>query len=295
LLALGVGTLLGSGLPQLFSGLPVEGTAVITPLSVPILFSLVVKLALFVFVAVAVHEERPADSAGSWRDGLRSTPGVVGDALRLTRHNRTILLLLGTTVVGGLTLTGLETFWQPQMANLLGDPSANTLLFGLAMAGSFLAGMVGNVLATPLSRLFKQRYALVAALVRGLQGLLMVGLAWQTAVPGFVIFFWLMYLNLGVLNSPHNTLLNAAIPAARRSAMLSVESLASYVGSMVGSIVLGLLAQQASIGAAWIVAGVALMVSLLLYLRIDAQQQPPERTYEPEPTIFEICEEANIS
>jgi predicted MFS family arabinose efflux permease len=79
-------------------------------------------------------------------------------------------------------------------------------------------------------------------------------------------------LNLGVLNSPHSTLLNAAIPAARRSSMLSVESLTGYLGSMIGSIGLGYVAQQRSVSAAWIVAGVGLVVSLLFYLRIDRRQ-----------------------
>lgn len=273
LLALGLGALLGSALPQMGGGLPAEGTAVLTPLSLPILVSIILKGALTVFVAAAVHEERPSGSAASWTAGLRATPQVVGEALALTRQSETILLLLGTTVAAGLALAAIETFWQPQMADLLNGVSANTILFGLAMTGSFLAGMGGNMLATPLSRFLGKRYALVAALVRGLQGLFLLTLALQTAVPGFILVFWLVYLNLGVLNSPHSTLLNAAIPAARRSSMLSVESLAGYLGSMIGSIGLGYVAQQWSISAAWIVAAVGLMLSLFLYVRIDRRQQ----------------------
>jgi len=274
LLALGLGTLVGSALPQIASGLPAEGTAILTPLSLPILVSVILKGALFIFVAVAVHEERPSGSA-SWTAGLRATPQVVREALALTRQSETILLLLGTTLAAGLALTAVETFWQPQMAQLLNGASENTILFGLVMTGSFLAGMGGNMLATPLSRWLGGRYALVAALVRGLQGLFLAGLALQTAVPGFAIFFWLVYLNMGALDSPHRTLLNAAIPAARRSAMLSVESLAGYLGGMIGSIGLGYVAQQASISAAWIVAAAGLMVSLLLYVRLDRRQNRP--------------------
>ena len=274
LLALGLGTLVGSALPQIASGLPAEGTAILTPLSLPILVSVILKGALFIFVAVAVHEERPSGSA-SWTAGLRATPQVVREALALTRQSETILLLLGTTLAAGLALTAVETFWQPQMAQLLNGASENTILFGLVMTGSFLAGMGGNMLATPLSRWLGGRYALVAALVRGLQGLFLALLAMQTAVPGFAVFFWLVYLNMGVLDSPHRTLLNAAIPADRRSAMLSVESLAGYLGGMVGNVGLGYVAQQASISAAWIVAAAGLMVSLLLYVRLDRRQNRP--------------------
>ncbi|MBE2197205.1 MAG: MFS transporter [Anaerolinea sp.] len=273
LLALGLGALLGSAIPQMAGGLPAEGTAVLTPLSLPILVSIILKGALIIFVAGAVHEERPSGSPVSWTAGLRATPQVVGEAFALTRQSETIPLLLGTTAAAGLALAAIETFWQPHMADLLPGASHNTILFGLVMTGSFLTGMAGNILATPLSRRLGGRYALVAALVRGLQGLFLLMLALQTAVPGFILFFWLVYLNLGVLNSPHSTLLNAAIPAARRSAMLSVESLTGYLGAIIGSIGLGYVAQQQSISAAWIVAAVGLMVSLFLYVRIDRLQR----------------------
>jgi len=285
LLALGAGTLLGSALPQVAGSLPAEGTAVLTPLSLPILVSVLLKGVLFVFVAAAVHEERPSGTTHSWTAGLRATPQVIHEALDLTRKSETILLLLGTTVAAGLALTAVETFWQPQMALLLNGAADNTILFGLVMTGSFLAGMGGNLLVTPLSRWLNGRYALVSALVRGLQGVCLAALAMQTAVPGFALLFWLVYFNMGALDSPHRTLLNAAIPAARRSAMLSVESLAGYLGGMIGSIGLGYVAQQWSIGVTWIVAAAGLLVSLLLYVRLDRRQRRQRNhpsTYEAE-------------
>lgn len=273
LLALGLGTLLGSALPQLAVWLPAEGTAVLTPLSLPILVSVLLKGVLMVFVALAVHEERPSGSTVTWTAGLRATPQVVREALNLTRKSETILLLLGTTLAGGLALSAVETFWQPQLSLLLDGASGNTILFGLVMTGSFLAGMGGNMLATPLSRWLGGRYALVAAIMRGVQGLMLAILARQTAVLDFSLFFWLVYLNMGALDSPHRTLLNKAIPAEHRSAMLSVESLAGYLGGMLGSAGVGYLAQQTSIGTAWIMAAAVLMASLLLYVRLDLRQR----------------------
>jgi len=98
-------------------------------------------------------------------------------------------------------------------------------------------------------------------------------LAMQTAVPLFILLFWLVYLNMGVIGSPHDTLMNEEIPSERRSALLSVQSLSSYVGGAVGAIGLSFLAEQTSVSASWIVAGSILMVSLLLYLQVDARQR----------------------
>jgi predicted MFS family arabinose efflux permease len=55
--------------------------------------------------------------------------------------------------------------------------------------------------------------------------------------------------------------------------MLSTQSLAFYIGSFLGSVLLGAVAESRSIAAAWIVAAVVSMVSLVLYARV-ARQQP---------------------
>ncbi len=295
LTALGIGALLGSALPQLFAHLPADGTAVLTPLAVPILCSLLLKLILILFVAVAVKEDRHSAHQAGWRQGFQEVPVIVKDAVQLSRQNPTILLLLGAALAGGLALASIETFWQPRFATLQEGNVENTVLFGVAMAGSFFAGVVGNILVTPLSQKLGKRYALVAALSRGLQGVCLIVLAMQTAVPLFIIIFWLVYLNMGILGSPHDTLINKEIPAERRSAMLSVQSLSNYIGGVIGAIGLGYLAEQTSVSVAWIVAGSILMVSLFLYLQVDVRHRKQKRINESEEAVFTGHEEANLS
>ncbi len=286
LLALGIGTLTGSAIPQLFTGLPTDGTAVLTPLAMPVLISLVIKLILIVVLAITIHEQQPSGTKNSWRAGFKQTPLILQDAFHLSRRNPTILLLLSTTTAAGLAMVALETFWQPRFAVLLGGAAENSLYFGVLLAASFGLGMAGNMAATPLSRWLRQRYALVAALAQGLFGLSLLILAGQTAVPLAALFFWLTYFNMGLINSPHATLINREIPAARRSAMLSVQSLAGYAGSMIGSVLLGYLAEQHSISATWIVAGLVVVVSSGLYIQIDRRQQA--HAYESANTLSEI-------
>ena len=139
------------------------------------------------------------------------------------------------------------------------------------MGGNFIVGVAGNMAATSFSRLLRQRYGLVCAIFQGVRGVLLIALAWQTQIPLATALFWLTYLGMGVVNSPHSALMNREIPAAQRSSMLSIESLASYAGSIVGSVGLGYVAEHTSIGAAWIVSGVVLVVSLGLYLQIDVR------------------------
>ena len=78
------------------------------------------------------------------------------------------------------------------------------------------------------------------------------------------------------MNSPHATLFNDEVPAAKRSSMLSVQSLANYVGGGVGSIALGYISDSFSISTAWMIAAGLLALSLPLYLLVDARRARTE-------------------
>jgi MFS family permease len=278
LLALGMGTLLGGFIPRWFAWLPAEGTAVLTPFTMTIVFALGVNIILLGVLATAVKEDRPTATAKDWRSNVRQVPQNIRDAVQMSRQNSTIMLLLGAGFATGLGILSLETFWQPFFADLLGGGETQSLFFGTVMAGYFLVGVVGNVLATPLSKLLHQQYALVAALFQGLQGVLLMVLAGQTAVIPAITLYWLVFMGMSVVSSPHAALINNEIPSERRSSMLSVQSLATYAGAILGSVALGYVAENSSIRMAWTVAGSVLLVSLLLYLRIYTEKRHEQQT-----------------
>jgi MFS family permease len=272
LLALGLGTLVGGLLPRVLSNLPAEGTAVITPFSTTILLSGLLLAILLIVIGFFVKESPRTTEDGRWTDGFRQVPSIVRDAFGLSRRNPTIILLLGVTLASGLALASIESFWSPHFAALVGDSEGNSLFFGALMAGSFLFGALGNMVSIPSSRLFKGRYGLLASVFQGLQGAILIALALQGVVGPSVALFWMLYMSMGVINSPQATLMNDEIPSERRSSMLSVQSLAAYTGSIGGSVILGYLAKNNSISAAWIVAGIVMLVSLVLYLQVDARR-----------------------
>jgi MFS family permease len=288
LLALGAGTLIGGLLPSLFSGLPADGTAVITPLSTTLLASGVLKILLVAVIAWTVQEPpRSPLAQADWRAELASVPQIVSEAITLTRQSRSLPLLMGITMIGGFTLAGVETFWQPGFAALLGDATKQSWLFGLVMAISFLAGMGGNLFSIPLSKRLNQRYTFVAGLAAGLQSMTLLVMALAQQVVGFAIGFWGYYLGNGLNSSPHETLVNVEMPAERRSAMLSVQSLASYVGGLAGSILLGAISEFRSVAVAWVLAAIISMVSLLLYARVARQQPRVERTHDESISVLD--------
>jgi MFS family permease len=272
LLALGVGTLGGSLIPGFFKNLPADGTVIFTPLSMPLAIAGAVYLLLLLAVSFLIKEERSSTNDNSWLDGVQEIPNMIKTAVSLTRRNNILLYLLVATSVSGFVLLSLESFWQPHFADLLGGSEGNTFWFGVIMGGNFLVGMLGNMIVTPVSKALGKRYGLLAAIFQGLRGIILIGLALQSNLPVAVLLFWLVYLNMGAVNSPHSTLLNEQIPSEQRSSMLSIESLASYLGGAIGGVLLGYVAKQFSISTVWMIAGGALVLSLFAYLKIEFLQ-----------------------
>jgi len=273
LLALGVGTLAGSVLPSLFSSLPPDGSTFLTPLSVPILFSIAVKIILLICTLLLVQEDRHLYTEAGVFAGFQRVPGIIQDGIMLSRRSPVLLLLFGASISAGLAISSLESFWQPHFADLLSSTLTNSYIFGILMAGNFAFGILGNLAATPLTKRFAGRYALVSMVFQGLWGISLLLLAWSTGLYFAAGFFWLAYFNMGVRNSPHETLLNNELPANQRSAMLSISSLAFYTGGMIGGALLGYLADLTSISIAWTVSAFAVTLSLGFYWRIDQIQK----------------------
>ena len=138
LFALAAGTLLSGFLPTLFTSLPAEGTAVLTPFSTTLVAAGVMFIVTFLVVWGFMKEQRRHD--GEEVVGFRALPGVISTAFDLSRRNPVILLLFGATFAGGLALVSLETFWQPNFARLLGGSSGgageNSFVFGVLLAAA---------------------------------------------------------------------------------------------------------------------------------------------------------------
>jgi MFS family permease len=233
-----------------------------------------------------VRENWQATEGNQLINGFKQMPVIIGDAVNLSRHNTTLVLLLFIGLISGLALASIETFWSPHFAELLGGIEGNSFVFGLVMAGNFLVGMVGNLSSVSLSRRLKKRYGLLGAIFQGAQAILLILLAMQAGIIPAIGIFWMIYLSMGVINSPHATLVNNEIPAERRSSMLSVQSLMAYLGGIMGSFVLGFIANRISISAAWIVAGSLLLISSLIYLQVDRQSTTGEEHIDSKTAVF---------
>jgi len=284
LLALGGGTVAGGVLARVFLFLPPDGAAVLTPLAVPVVAAMILRVLLMGSISCLIRETVGAPhSPGQWPREIAEVPRLLRSAVELTVRNAVLVRLLLVASASGLVVSGLEVLWQPHFADLLGSHESRTLLLGSVLAGCFLVGGIGNLFAPRLSRWLGGRNGRVCAVFHALRGVILIMVAAQARFAPAAAFLWLVYLGQGVVNSTHAVLLHHEIPPRRRSAMLSIESLAAYLGGFLGSAGLGLLADRTSTGFAWGIAGGVLLVSWVLYLRVDAIREERRREQESVP------------
>ncbi len=162
-------------------------------------------------------------------------------------------------------ISGLETFWQPQVKNILGSDS-QTWIFGALTAGYFFAGSLGNVLITPICKLFKNNYSLVLFFLRFFMGVLFFILALQNKIAGFTIFYLTLFLYNGMSSAPHATIFNYQMPFEKRSTLLSFESLFLQIGGLLGARIMGYISNSFSITIAWFIDSAILILSCFTYL-----------------------------
>ncbi len=281
LAGLGFGMLIGSLLPRLFASLPDDQDAILTPLTTSLVASIVVWIIGTIVFATVVKEPAKPERAKARTGWLQAVGAVIGDSVAGVRSDRGLLLLLVPTVCWGFVFASIEAFWQPHFSTILGGIDGKTYLFGILAALNLAMTALGNALAGSLIKKLKGNYVAACLIGTVVQMAAIFALALQTSFIMAAICFWLLYLGGGLMQSPGMALFHLRIPSDKRATLVSVASLVSSMGAMLGSVSLGYLAKTTSIPLTWIVAGSLLPISLLayfLYGRMIKQSSP-----KPEP------------
>ncbi|HVO78014.1 MAG TPA: MFS transporter, partial [Methanomassiliicoccales archaeon] len=266
-LGLGMGALVGGALPVMFASY--AGSLGGSSYDVDIIAMMVLVLAQGMLTQKFINEPESKRTSAGIAAGFLNVPAQLVKAGRSASRDRTVAIMLLVGVAFGFALVGLELLWQPRLSELLGG-GGETWVFGVLAAGYFMANSMGYVVAVPFCRAMKNDHprALFVGFVAF--GLLLAVLAVQTAVLMFALIYLLVYMSVGLLGSPFDTMFNLRIQSADRSTMLSFLSLAMQTGGLVGNLVLGFVASASSISIAWLLASAVILLSssAFLYLAI---------------------------
>jgi MFS family permease len=207
--------------------------------------------------------------------------GIVGEMRKVARAGLTFgirtpsvrLLMLDAFVSFGF-FSWAWYAWQPYFLELWGRDAV--WLAGVIAALFALAGIAGNVLVSRLARPGRRRTTLLLA---G-QAVLTAAMIGTGAVRSFWItvpVFLLGAVAGGMLRPLGQAYLHGSIPTSERATLVSFVSLVGSVGSVGGQTGLGYLSQERSVPAGFVVGGLATLLSLPIYARLRARNEPADR------------------
>lgn len=229
-------------------------------------------IAIGIFAALSVR----GSPAGAERKALRGHFEQVG---MLLRHKRSLRYLLFCAAAMTLMQVMIETYWQPQFLSVAGKAAAGWL--GILCAAAFLATIcgssyMGRVLKTERENACWTAYlALFAAMTA-----LVLLLARQTSSAGFSAAYLGLYLVIGLLAVPEQSILNLGAENAVRASLLSVLSFAAQAGGLIGNALASGLFLRGGISFVWTVG--ALLAAAVAAFAFFGRRHPPLRAPTPE-------------
>ncbi len=258
------GAALGGWLPAAFSGFSLPWP--MSAFGITIMASIAFRLAALAATQALVRE--PARSEG---ETAASVPLIVRDAISLITRLRPVPWLLAASLTSGVALISLETFWQPVAALTFGGAAEDSAAFGMLGTMMGAAILVGSLAVSRWGGRFPGGPVWLALVSQVLKGLSMLGLTLSLGPAGLAVFLMLAYASTAGNNAPHDAMLHKAVPDSRRSVMLSLNSLAFFLGTAIGSSVLGALAGSSGPALALAVGGFVTLAGSLFYLGLRRQ------------------------
>ncbi len=266
-----VGTAVGGFLPSWAA--PLHLPFPLAGFGIALFAGLVMRSVVWLLTLALVDE--PARARSGAGEGIRRVPGIVRGALTLARRSPVVPYLVVASFGSGVAMISIETFWQPVAAARLGADASHSAVFGIFGTLMGAAALAGGLLVARFGKRVPGGSASLAAATMLLRGGALLAFAAASSGLALGAAFAMVYLGIGASHPPHDSLLHRAVPDARRSSMLSVNSLALFAGIGAGSAVLGRLARATSPHLALLVAAAVTLGASVAYAGV-ARAQPAD-------------------
>lgn len=227
---------------------------------------------IFVTLLIAVffiHEKFTPKHTPSFSNTFSRIGNVAKDSITYGLKHKVVLWLILSSIVYSFAFMPLNMYWSPRMNELAGN---QVWVLGWVWAGMAMFMIVGSYLVKHLLKKEKTYSWIMIATALFLA--IPILLASLSNIFAIVLYSFLTYeIGRGMLKPAHKAYLNKFIPSEQRATVLSFDSMMARFGSAVGLLLFGLVAKQAGIQTSWLIAGVALLFLIPIYLRVSHHEK----------------------
>jgi MFS transporter, DHA1 family, quinolone resistance protein len=263
-----IGTFLGGLLPTLAA--PYNLPWPLSNFGISLFAGIILRLIVWLLTAVLITE--PEFHGKTAVAGFKAVPEVLRNASRLSRQNRVVRYLLISACASGFGLASIDTFWQPIAGLIYGTNPESGAVFGLFGMLTGIGVTLGSFLVMRFGSKFPGGAPALAAFSQLFKGCSLMIVATVLTGLGLGSGLLLTFVFIAANNIPHDTLLHKSVPDSLRSIILSLESLAIFLGLTLGSSLLGILASRTTPMLAVMAAALVVVSGSLIYILIHKEQ-----------------------
>lgn len=245
-------------------------------LNLPYFAGGLVHIVLALFLALFMPEHGFAPTPAGERDTWSRMGDTFRSGMQTIRVRPMLMTILGISFIYGLYSEALDRLWQPHFLDNVMPPAAFELSmvtwFGIITASTMVISVgVAEMVRRRTSELDPMRMTVLLALLSAVisTGLVVFGLARN--FPVALAAFASVDIARTTLNPLFDAWTNRGLPSAVRATVLSTYGQMDAVGQVIGGPLVGVIANQAGLRVALVVAGLLLSPVLLLYRRAHRQ------------------------
>ncbi len=250
---------------------------VVAPLAAPLVLAAAVRLIELGAIALLVTEVRERRGPQALRASVGQIPTVVRAAVGTVTGSSVLLALVGVEALWSVGMTAFETFLPVKLGEVVpgGAEQAGAML-GPAAAAAWVAAAAGAAAAPLLGR----RIGLAAsgAALKILQGATILAMGLLGGPAGVLTAYLGCYALHGAANPVHQALLHQRVRSAERTTVLSLSSMAGQPAYALAGVLLGAVADRATVSLAIVLGGTALAAAAALYLPAWRDQRAAARS-----------------
>lgn len=223
------------------------------------------NLFLFVITLIIIHEDKPQFN----KHGEEESKNVIHHSLNVIRESFShdvLKRIMQTTLVFGFVLSSVETYWQPYLSEVISHNNYGIIVFGIISGLYFFVAGIASLVSVPLVRIFNGSHKTLMFVTRTLSGLVFIMLAFTEDIYSFAACYLLFFFLFTSGNNSETILLNDNTDESQRSTMLSISSFIVTSGSVISSLFLGYISEKYGITLNWVICGILLMGSSLLFV-----------------------------
>lgn len=242
-------------------------------LGAPLAVALLLRLLDTVMVYLLMAEVARPQGWDAIKRSAAEVPAIIKSSFALVATTASLALLVAVEVTWGLSAASWEGLFPVRLEEVLGDAERAATLMGPAAAGAWLASAAGSAMMPWFSRRWGQYRA--ASVMKIAQAATLVAIGLMGTPVGLIAVYLGCYLVFGAGLPVHMALVHSHATAANRTTVASLNSMAGMGAAALGGILLGYVADTASISAGIWLGAALVALGAPLYLAARAASGRP--------------------